>query len=703
MDGSSTNSSAAKPATNASRRQRSQQQQQQLQQQQAGSSGGGGGGGESIADLMIALATDARKAIAVGAMSDWVGGANGSINGNSNGASPAASPLPDLHPSPTSTPAGGKSKKNVKKEKDAGRSVVAGASSADAMAPSAADLMLLLPHEVEQALNTFLNHPVVLEVCSTRFLESLKEFMDKQLQQLMDLLDLIGVKYPMPLIAGGSLDQIKSELASSTSASNSTSELIDEDARKLWRNCLPVFRGQLNMFFNGCIAKYTASKIEPGTAVGALGAQSIGEPGTQMTLKTFHFAGVASMNITLGVPRIKEIINASKKINTPIITAPLETDNDVKVARIVKGRVETTKLGDIAKSITAVLRSTDCYVRVQLDRQTIEDLQLSVNGWSVARAIESTKKLKAKLKCSVESREDTVTVRLGPAIMNSVGMLQALHHLKVEVANVVVEGISTVSRAVINETKQTYNLLVEGYDLLSVMGTLGVKGTQATSNHIIEVWKVLGIEAARATIMKEIHTTMESHGLNVDPRHVALLADIMTYRGEVLGITRFGIAKMKESVLMLASFEKTADHLFEAALRGTADDISGVSECIIMGTPMPVGTGLFTLAQHTLPQPQLPEILPSSADSKPGIKQEASAKRGKKQQQQQQQLQQQHQIVTDMQDVEDEQKGVMAGGFAVPSVIDRSVLRKSGLNSAVTKPNDAFARRQPLISRFSSC
>ena len=85
--------------------------------------------------------------------------------------------------------------------------------------------------------------------------------------------------------------------------------------------------------------KYKSKRIEPGTAVGAVGAQSIGEPGTQMTLKTFHFAGVASMNITLGVPRIKEIINATKNISTPIITAKLISDKDVKAARLVKGRM----------------------------------------------------------------------------------------------------------------------------------------------------------------------------------------------------------------------------------------------------------------------------------------------------------------------------------------------------------------------------
>ncbi len=105
----------------------------------------------------------------------------------------------------------------------------------------------------------------------------------------------------------------------------------------------------------------------------------------------------------------------------------------------------------------------------------------------------------------------------------------------------------------------------------------------------------LGIEAARQTIMKEIKYTMESHGMSIDRRHITLLADLMTCRGEVLGITRHGLAKMKESVLMLASFEKTSDHLFDAAYHGQRDAINGVSECIIMGIPMRIGTGIMKL------------------------------------------------------------------------------------------------------------
>lgn len=105
---------------------------------------------------------------------------------------------------------------------------------------------------------------------------------------------------------------------------------------------------QIMKFLDICRYRYLQSKIEPGSTVGAVGAQSIGEPGTQMTLKTFHFAGVASMNVTLGVPRIKEIINAAKEISTPIITAELINPTSEAAARIVKGRVEKTVLGDVS-------------------------------------------------------------------------------------------------------------------------------------------------------------------------------------------------------------------------------------------------------------------------------------------------------------------------------------------------------------------
>lgn len=110
--------------------------------------------------------------------------------------------------------------------------------------------------------------------------------------------------------------------------------------------------------------------------------------------------------------------------------------------------------------------------------------------------------------------------------------------------------------------------------------------------------------------MKELQKTYGSYGIGIDHRHLMLLADVMTYRGEVLGITRFGIAKMKDSVLMLASFEKTPDHLFDAAVHSRQDAVTGVSECIIMGVPIPLGTGLFKLRHKPNKKKELPKREP---------------------------------------------------------------------------------------------
>ncbi|KAA0724836.1 DNA-directed RNA polymerase III subunit RPC1 [Triplophysa tibetana] len=364
---------------------------------------------------------------------------------------------------------------------------------------------------------------------------------------------------------------------------------------------------QLEKFLETCRDKYMRAQMEPGSAVGALCAQSIGEPGTQMTLKTFHFAGVASMNITLGVPRIKEIINASKNISTPIISANLDIDDDPDYARLVKGRIEKTLLGEISEYIEEVFLPDDCFILVKLSLERIRLLRLEVNAETVRYSI-CTSKLRVKPGDIAVHGEAVVCV--SPRENSKSSMYYVLQTLKQLLPKVVVQGIPQVARAVIHiddqSGKQKFKLLVEGDNLRAVMATHGVNGNRTTSNNTYEVEKTLGIEAARSTIINEIQYTMVNHGMSIDRRHVMLLADLMSYKGEILGITRFGLAKMKESVLMLASFEKTADHLFDAAYFGQKDSVCGVSECIIMGIPMNIGTGLFKLLHSATKDPTPP-------------------------------------------------------------------------------------------------
>lgn len=175
-----------------------------------------------------------------------------------------------------------------------------------------------------------------------------------------------------------------------------------------------------------------------------------------------------------------------------------------------------------------------------------------------------------------------------------------MQQLRRSLPSIVVKGLPDISRAVINVRDDTKReLLVEGYGLRDVMSTDGVVGHKTATNHILEVFSVLGIEAARASIIGEIDYTMSNHGMSVDPRHIQLLGDVMTYKGEILGITRFGLSKMRDSVLQLASFEKTTDHLFDAAFYMKRDAVEGVSECIILGQTMSIGTGAFKVIKGT--------------------------------------------------------------------------------------------------------
>jgi DNA-directed RNA polymerase III subunit RPC1 len=289
--------------------------------------------------------------------------------------------------------------------------------------------------------------------------------------------------------------------------------------------------------------------------VGALAAQSIGEPGTQMTLKTFHFAGVASMNITQGVPRVVEIINATKAISTPIITAEIENNTSMEFARKVKARIEKTSLGEVTSFLEVVYKSDECFLLIKLDLERIRVLGLEINAETIRYSL-CTSKLRLKPN-QIEIHGSSIIV-IHPDHQKNGHMINVeLQRLVSLVPNVVIAGIPNVSRAVIaiddSHGAATYKLCVEGAGLREVMATYGVIGKNTKSNNIWEVANTLGIEAARTTIIHEIKSVMEGHGMTVDYRHIMLLASQMTSRGEVLGITRHGLAKMRESVFNLAS------------------------------------------------------------------------------------------------------------------------------------------------------
>ncbi|KAI5480363.1 DNA-directed RNA polymerase III subunit RPC1 [Pseudohyphozyma bogoriensis] len=448
----------------------------------------------------------------------------------------------------------------------------------------------LLPYEIVRLVAKETASPRFTIGCSPQFLEEVRAFV---LSNVAEVAAKYRASYGMP----AALEPLAPRANRNGRATPEQLALVNNKTK--------VTPAQIHQFLELCWEKYVKAKVEPGTAVGAVGAQSIGEPGTQMTLKTFHFAGVASMNVTLGVPRIKEIINAAKAISTPIITATLAQDDDERAARIVKARIEKTYLKDIASVLSGTYGEAALYCLIQIDMKAINALQLEVTLDSIRESIFNAPKLKIKAgDVQVRMKQNQIMVH---AHSEEGSAYRRLLWLRRVLPEVVVKGIPGLSRAVIKElpTKKK-QLLVEGQGLREVMTCDGVVGEKTTSNHVMEVEKVLGIEAARACIINEIDYTMSSHGLGVDPRHLMLLGDVMTTKGEVLGITRFGVTKMKDSVLMLASFEKTTDHLFQASFNGRRDAIQGVSECIILGTPANnVGTAMPSLVAG---KPKLPPL-----------------------------------------------------------------------------------------------
>lgn len=348
---------------------------------------------------------------------------------------------------------------------------------------------------------------------------------------------------------------------------------------------------QLQTFLNLAWQKFNRAKVEPGTAVGAICAQSVGEPATQMTLKTFHFAGVASMNITQGVPRIKEIINANTTVSTPVITIELMNRHDAELARRTKMRLERTILSQVCRCMKEIFEEDGCFIQIELDLRRIKLLRINIDQDRICELISQ----KFKIGWDRIRRFDKSRI-----LIDMGADTKSTWHLREALAKLPIKGIPTVKRAMIrtrpdDSGKDVYYIVIEGEGLQQVMATYGVEFRSAISNSIMEVAQTLGIEAAREMIIREIQATMQGHGIGIDPRHSKLLADNMTYRGRVLGYTRHGMSKMKESALMLASFERTADHLFEAAYYGQKDPIAGVSESIISGTPIRLGTGFFDL------------------------------------------------------------------------------------------------------------
>ncbi len=343
-------------------------------------------------------------------------------------------------------------------------------------------------------------------------------------------------------------------------------------------------KAEFNKVVERAVEVYKKREVDPYEAVGIVAAQSIGEPGTQMTLRTFHYAGVAEMNVTLGLPRLIEIVDARSMPSTPVMQIYLREgirEDEDKVKEVAK-KIESTNIIDIGNVITNI---ADMSVVIVPDKKKMEN-----RGIKKEDIVESLSKLKLQ-KLMVEVEDNRIKLKL------SEPSYKKLYQLTENVKSLTLRGIKGISRAIVRKSQDNTEWVIytQGSNLKDVLDIEEVDGARTRTNNIIEIADVLGIEAARNAIMEEAINTLQQQGLNVDIRHIMLVADIMTYNGTVEAIGRHGIAGEKESVLARAAFEITAKHLLTAGVLGEEDNLRGVAENIIVGQPVTLGTGAVTL------------------------------------------------------------------------------------------------------------
>lgn len=394
-------------------------------------------------------------------------------------------------------------------------------------------------------------------------------------------------------------------------------------------------------------SQFSRSLVNPGEMVGVVAAQSIGEPATQMTLNTFHYAGVSSKNVTLGVPRLKEILNVAKNIKTPSMSVFLQRELalDIERAKDIIRFIQYTNLKQVVKATgifydpdpttTVIEQDKDMVetffmipddnllaqlpmhspwvLRLELDRKKLVDVRLDMNQvaekisasfdghmaliWSYDNAKELV--IRCRIVRDLKATEENIEAEEDQTIKKL--MFQMLD-------NIVLCGTPNIQRVYLTkydirepdetgeyQNIQAWNLETDGSNLADVMCVEGVDFTKTTCNSFVEVLSVLGIEASRQSLFREISSVLSFDGSYVNYRHIALLVDAMTSRGHIMAITRHGINRADTGALMRSSFEETVEILLEAAASAELDDCRGVSENIMLGQIAPLGTGSFDI------------------------------------------------------------------------------------------------------------
>lgn len=328
--------------------------------------------------------------------------------------------------------------------------------------------------------------------------------------------------------------------------------------------------------------RYQNAKAEPGESVGIIAAQSLGEPGTQLTLRTKHYAGAAEVSVGSGIQRVEEIVDGRQKAKYPTMTiyfddSALRTDKEK--ARAFAASLVDLRLSDVMKIQEHYL---DKHFDLIPNMVEIQDKGLN--------AEELLGKMADKLKIKHTTLKD------GGYRFNFEDMpLVKLRKTLIKLLQTRLQGIRGIDKAIVVEENGEFIVKTSGSNLKSILKMKEVDSVRSTTNDVKEISKVLGIEAGRASIVFELDKVLRENSIGVDLRHILLLGDLMSFDGEIRGIVRTGITRKKSSPFARASFEETSKHLLDAAFYGEKEMLQGVVENIIVGQPIKVGTGVVDL------------------------------------------------------------------------------------------------------------
>jgi DNA-directed RNA polymerase II subunit RPB1 len=402
--------------------------------------------------------------------------------------------------------------------------------------------------------------------------------------------------------------------------------------------------------------------VNPGEMVGIITAQSLGEPVTQMNMNSRHFAGVASKKkVTAGVPRIEELLSYSKNIKAPAMTLFLDKENreNEALAKTISSFLNHIKVGELINkaeiyyyqedtkdelsqqinedqvgnpfffnNTKKVLSQFPWLIRLELDREKMLDLEVvmldiktKILGYyyNVTQNLKSLKKEEKEVWASINggailsnldtSDTPTIHIRLG---LNNVNFPILTNFLKVILEEVKLKGIDKIDNGFYSKELYTeftdkgdavqqkqYLITTDGININEVRKFKFLDQNKTFINDTETILRYYGIEAARNFLAIELFRTFETNAVSLNFNHLSVLADLITFTGEIVSIDRHGNNRLDLDPMARSTFERTMEHFINASIFNEKDKVRATSSKVMVGQVIPGGTGCFDLILDT--------------------------------------------------------------------------------------------------------